>query len=143
MENKKIRVVLADDHAVVRRGLRRLLEKGTDIQVVGEAGTGASALQLVYELKPDLLLLDIEMPDIKGDQVAAELRRRKVPVSILVLSTCDDSHFIQEMLLHVGVDAYLTKDAKPEKIRQTVYQLSQNAARLQSLGRWINSFVYP
>ena len=122
-----IRVILADDHPMVRRGVRRILEKCSDFAVVGEAATGSDALRLVLERKPDVLLLDIEMPEMKGDQVAFELRRMNFPVSILIFSGRDDPHFIQEML-QLGVDGYLTKDEPAEKIRQTVYQVSQRNA---------------
>jgi DNA-binding NarL/FixJ family response regulator len=126
METQRtIRVILADDHPMVRRGIRRILEKYSDFSVIGEADMGIVALHLVQELKPDVLLLDIEMPDMKGDQVARELRRMNFPVSILIFSACDDPYFIQEML-QAGVDGYLTKDTSPGRIRQAVYEAVQN-----------------
>ncbi len=141
MDNKrKIRVLLADDHPMVRRGIRRILEKGAEFAVIGEAGTGIEALRLVQELKPDLLLLDIEMPDMKGDEVARELRNRNFPLSIIILSGCDDPHFIQEML-QIGVDGYLTKDQLPEAIRQAVYQVSQRNMQVSATQPVGNSFL--
>jgi len=78
-----IRVVLADDHPVVRAGIRNLLEKVVDIEVVGEASTGLEALNLVDNVRPDVLLLDMELPDIKGTEVAQRLQSSKSPVKIL------------------------------------------------------------
>lgn len=125
MEIKKtIRVILADDHPMVRRGIRRILEKSSNICVIGEAGTGAAAIHLAHELMPDVLVLDIELPDMKGYEVARELRRRLPSLYILVLSACDDDHFNQEML-RTGAHAYLSKGEKPEKIRETVYRVSK------------------
>ena len=121
--NKTIRVILADDHPAVRRGIRRMLEKVSNILVVGEAASGVAALQLVHELTPDVLVLDIEMPDMKGHQVAQILRESKFPVSILVLSSCDEDHFIRE-IVQGGVDGYLYKGETAEKIRQAVFRVS-------------------
>jgi DNA-binding NarL/FixJ family response regulator len=124
---KTIRIILADDHAFVRRGVRRLLEKSPGIRVVGEAGTGVEALRLVQELAPDILLLDIEMPDMNGTQVVRELRIKHLPVSIVILSACDDPHFIEETL-RMGVDAYLTKSEAPTRIREIIQQISTKYA---------------
>lgn len=125
MKNKNaIRVILADDHAVIRRGIRRILEKSSNILVIAEASTGADAIHLVKELKPDVLVLDIEMPDMKGDAVARELRKTRFPVAILILSAFSDQAFIDEVM-HIGVDAYLSKDESPDRIRAAVRDVSE------------------
>ena len=122
--NNTIRVLLADDHASIRRGIRRILEKNSNICVVGEASTGMDALRLVQELKPDVLLLDIEMPGVKGIHVVRELRAKDVPVSIIILSACDDDYFIKE-ILKAGVDGYLHKSESPSKIREAISRVSK------------------
>jgi DNA-binding NarL/FixJ family response regulator len=119
-----IQVILADDHAMKRRGIRRILEKASNLCVIAEASTGAEALRLVQELQPDVLVLDIEMPDMKGISVAHELRMKKVPVCIIVLSACDDDFFIEETL-QVGVDGYINKSEPPAKIRDVINQISR------------------
>src|SRR5687767_1341252 len=81
-----IRVLLADDHPVVRAGIRNLLEKVPDIEVIGEAGDGGEALRLAQELAPDLLLLDMEMPGLKGVEVARKLQASDSGVLVLALS---------------------------------------------------------
>ncbi len=114
-----IRVVLADDHPVVRAGIRNLLEKVVDIEVVGEASTGQEALNLVDNVHPDVLLLDMELPDIKGTEVAQRLQSSKSPVKILALSAYDDGVYIRE-LLELGAAGYLIKEEAPETIVEAV-----------------------
>lgn len=133
--NNEIRVILADDHAMVRRGIRRILEKGRNIIVIGEASTGRGAIHLVQELKPDVLLLDMEMPDMNGHHVARTLRMGDFRVSILVLSACDDQHFIAETL-QAGVDGYLHKSESPAKIREAIYCVSEKNA-VVSENQWV------
>src|SRR5512134_810311 len=101
-----IRVVLADDHPVARAGIRKFLEKEADIQVVGEASSGEEALQMVRDLTPDVLLLDMEMPGMKGVDVAREVKEKKLPVNILALSTYDNKQYILG-LLNSGASGYL------------------------------------
>ncbi|HEX2980965.1 MAG TPA: response regulator transcription factor [Anaerolineaceae bacterium] len=123
-DRKITRVLLADDHAVVRAGIRHLLKKAPDIQVVGEARNGEEALRLSTELIPDVLLLDLEMPSINGIDVAIELQKLGSPVRILVLSAYEDKQYILG-LLENGVSGYLTKDEVPEVIIDAVRGVSQ------------------
>lgn len=114
-----IRVVLADDHPVARAGIRKFLEKEADIQVVGEASSGEEALQMVRDLTPDVLLLDMEMPGLKGVDVAREVKEKKLPVHILALSTYDNKQYILG-LLNSGASGYLVKEEVPEIIIDAV-----------------------
>lgn len=119
-----IRVVLADDHPVVRTGIRNLLGRSPDIQVVGEASNGPEALQMCDELRPDVLLLDMEMPGLKGVEVAQRLRSLESSVRILALSAYDDKQYILE-LLESGAAGYLTKEEAPETIIDAIRGVSQ------------------
>ena len=113
------RVVLADDHPVVRSGIRNLLEKAAGIEVVGEANGGEEAIRLAESLLPDVLLLDMEMPDLKGVEVAQKLREMGSPVRILALSAYDDRQYILELLSN-GAAGYLVKEEVPETIIEAV-----------------------
>lgn len=114
-----IRVVLADDHPIVRTGIRNLLEKAPDIEVVGEAHNGDEALRFVKELTPDVLLLDMEMPALNGVDVARQLKGAGLPTRILALSAYDDKQYILG-LLAAGAAGYLTKEEVPETIVEAV-----------------------
>ena len=117
--NEPIRVLLADDHPVVRSGIRNLLEKASGIKVVGEASDGEEALNMVQDIQPDILLLDMEMPKLRGVDVAKQLRATGSPVRILVLSAYDDKQYILELLAN-GAAGYLTKEEAPETIVEAV-----------------------
>jgi NarL family two-component system response regulator LiaR len=114
-----IRVLLVDDHPVVRSGIRGLLEKVKDIELVGEAADGENALRMIAETNPDVLLLDLELPDIQGTQVAQRVKSLYPNVKILVLSAHDDSIYVRE-LLQLGAAGYLMKEEAPELIVEAV-----------------------
>jgi DNA-binding NarL/FixJ family response regulator len=114
-----IRVVLADDHPVARAGIRKYLEKEPDIKVVGEAAGGDEAIRLVNELSPNVLLLDMEMPGMRGTEVARKLQEEKSPVRILALSTYDNRQYIMGLLSN-GASGYLIKEEVPETIIDAV-----------------------
>jgi DNA-binding NarL/FixJ family response regulator len=117
--NGTIRVILVDDHPIVRSGIRGLLEKASDIKVVGEAENGETALQLVEEAAADVLLLDMELPDIPGPQVAAQIKQNHPALKILSLSAHDDSVYVRQ-LLEQGAAGYLMKEEAPEVILDAV-----------------------
>lgn len=114
-----IRVVLADDHPFVRSGIRNILQKTQDIVVIGEAGDGFQALTMVDELNPDVLVLDMEMPGLKGFEVAHRLQERGSSLPVLALSAHEDKQFIIGMLSK-GAYGYLTKDEVPDSIVKAV-----------------------
>ncbi len=105
----KIRVLLADDHDIVRAGLKSLLERQEDIEIVGEAADGRKAVALAEELNPSLIVMDIAMPQLNGIDAAAQILRRDPEVKIIVLSMYGDEEFLVRALA-AGVKGYLLKD---------------------------------
>ncbi len=91
-----IRVLIAEDHLLVRAGIRALLEKAGDIHILGEASNGQEAIDLVRELKPDVLIMDIMMPRMNGIQAAEQIQNLKLPIPILLLSMYSDAGFVHK-----------------------------------------------
>lgn len=120
----KIRVLLADDHPVVRTGIRTLLEKSPDIVVVAEAQSGSEVFQLIEQSNPDILLLDMEMPGVSGVEVARQLTASRAAVRVLALSAYDDIEYVRNMLSS-GAAGYLTKEEAPEMIVEAVHGIAR------------------
>ncbi len=119
MEKPTIRILLADDHPGFRAGIRTELEREIDMTVVGEAASGKAALELVRDLRPDVLLLDMEMPDLSGVEVAQRLGKEKIDVLILPLSGFREPEYVFA-LLESGAAGYMTKDESLENIIKAI-----------------------
>jgi len=113
--SETIRVLLVDDHPALRLGLRVLLERAPDVELVGEAENGAEALALIETAQPDVVVLDCELPEVEGVDVAREIRRRNLPACVLALSSYDDERYVRGML-KAGAVGYLLKDEAPSVI---------------------------
>jgi DNA-binding NarL/FixJ family response regulator len=114
-----LRVIIADDHAVVRQGIRTVLEEVEGLQVVAEAGDGDEALALAEEHQPDVVVLDVTMPGKTGLEVARELRERGSGVAVLILSMHDEPEYVLEAV-RSGADGYVLKDMAPAELRAAV-----------------------
>lgn len=112
---RTIRVLLVDDHPAVRIGLRVLLEQAPDVTVVGEAEDGREALRLAEELDVDVAVVDCELPEMAGIDVARQMRRQMGRLQVLALSSYDDEHYVRGML-EAGAVGYLLKEEAPQTI---------------------------
>ena len=119
---KTIKIILADDHLIVRQGLHALLIAETDFDVIGEAGDGIQALDLVRKLNPDVVVLDLMMPGLNGLEVARQLGKQTPNTKIIILSMYDDEGFVLEALSN-GVSAYVLKDAGSTDLIQAVREV--------------------
>lgn len=124
----KIRVIIAEDQAMVRGALAALLAIDGDIDIVGQAQNGNEALDLVVSLTPEVLLTDIEMPGLTGLELAAEIKRRHLPVKVVILTTFARAGYLRRAL-DAGVSGYLLKDA-PSSILANAIRRIRGGARV-------------
>lgn len=121
-EPGSIRVLIADDHPAVRTGLRALLMAERDMRVVGEASDGEEAVRLIQEHQPDIVLLDIEMPGLRGDHVLRWIRSSQPSVKVLTVSSHVDGEYIRSMLEN-GASGYITKDEAPAVLVDAIHSI--------------------
>ncbi len=129
-EPRLIRVLLADDHALVREGTRRLLEAESDVEVVGEAASGEEAIELVERLHPNLAIMDIAMPGIGGIEATREIKRRWPGTAVLVLSAYNDEPYLIA-LLEAGSAGFLMKNVHGEELINAVRSVARGDSVLQ------------
>ena len=114
-----IKVVLIDEHALVRAGFRQMVEIENDIQIIGEAGTGTEGIQLVRDVHSDIVILDIKLPDISGLEVTRQLLTQQMGIKILIVSAINNDSFILR-LLDAGARGYLTKNVGRDELVRAI-----------------------
>jgi DNA-binding NarL/FixJ family response regulator len=129
METKEIRVLLADDHAVVRAGIRQFLEKTDDIRVVGEANNGKEAVDLIQKSVPDVAVVDIQMPEMNGIDLTRWIRKNYRSMGVLILTAYDDSPYIMAVL-QMGANGYVLKTADPDDIIRAIRDVNEGRSVL-------------
>lgn len=115
-----VRILIADDHTIVRQGLARMLNDQPDLKVVGEAVNGRSAVDKALELKPDIVIMDIAMPQMNGIEAAKRIRKDLPKTKIVILSMYSHEHYIHN-LLETGISGYLLKDSSGNDIVQAIH----------------------
>ena len=126
-----IRILIADDHSLLRQGIKRVLNFEDDLEVVGEAEDGQEALARTLVLQPDILLLDLNMPGISGLDVVKQLQTAKCKTGVIVLTIHDSDNYVLELLKN-GALGYLLKDVEPSMLIQAIHVVNEG-----------NAFVYP
>lgn len=121
-ESQSIRVLIADDHAVVREGIRQVLSSESGFELVGEAADGAEAVALAESMQPDVIVLDLSLPELSGLEAAARIRERAPNTCILVLSIHDREEYVLQSV-RAGAHGYLRKDSSPAELRGAIRAL--------------------
>ena len=119
IQDQPIRVILADDHAVVRQGIRDFLEEDPEIRVVAEAGDGMAAWRLIVQHQPDVAVLDIRMPELNGIELTRRIKAQHPAIHVLILSAYDDEPYVFA-LLRAGADGYVLKTAHSSDLLRAV-----------------------
>lgn len=121
---KPVRVILAEDHALVRQGFRRMLQDDPRIEVVGEAGTGLAAVEQCASLKPDVVVMDISMPELGGLEATAEVLKADPEIRVLILSMYSNPAYVKKAF-DTGARGYILKDALEVDLAQAVLALAR------------------
>lgn len=138
----KLRVYLADDHAVVREGLKSLIDSQPDMQVSGEAGDGRTACRQVQELQPDVVVMDVSMPEMNGARATEEIKQTCPQVKVVALTVHEDKGYLRQ-LLEAGASGYVLKRAAAEELIQAIRTVAAGGVYLDPavVGTVVRSFV--
>ena len=136
MTGTVFRILLVDDHPLLRRGLGQLLQLDSRVQIVAEASNGTDALTLIRQLQPNVVVLDLSMKGLSGLETLQQLRREALPCRVVIL-TASDSRNDFFALLDAGIDGYLLKDSEPEQLLKQIINVAEGGqAFSDSMQRW-------
>ena len=134
-----VKIMIADDHHMVREGLKNLLEIDGDIKVISEANDGVECLDLLNHIRPDVLLLDINMPNKSGLEVLEEIRRRKMNIKVLVLTIHNEVEYLLRAV-EIGIEGYILKDSESSVLKKAIFAIHNGEIFIQpSLAPLLNS----
>ena len=141
---EKIRILLADDHALVREGLRLLIEKQPDMEVVGEAGDGEQAWKMARELRPDVIVMDVSMPELNGAQATERILTTCPDIKILAVSAYQDEAHIRQLLAS-GAVGYVLKKVASQELANAIRVVSKGGVHLDPAiaGQVVGGYVNP
>lgn len=125
-----IQVMLADDHILMREGIRQLLEFDGSIEVIGEANDGVECLELLEKISPQVLLLDINMPRKNGIDVLEEIKKKKIPVKVLILTVHNEIEYLVKAV-DIGVDGYILKDSESAELKKAIHTVINGDSYIQ------------
>lgn len=127
---RQVKVVIIDDHVMVREGIKQLLEIDGDILVVGEAGDGEEGIKLLENMKPDVVLLDINMPKMNGLEVLEELKKRGLSHKVLILTIHNEVEYLVKAV-DIGVDGYVLKDSELAVLKKAIFTIHEGNSYIQ------------
>lgn len=134
-----IKIMIADDHHMIREGLKQLLEIDGDIKVISEASDGVECLDLLNHIRPDVLLLDINMPDKNGLEVLEEIRKKKMNIKVLVLTIHNEVEYLLRAV-EIGIEGYILKDSESSVLKKAIFAIHNGETFIQpSLTPMLNS----
>lgn len=127
---RQVKVVIIDDHVMVREGIKQLLEIDGDILVVGEAGDGEEGIKLLENMKPDVVLLDINMPKMNGLEVLEVLKKRGLSHKVLILTIHNEVEYLVKAM-DIGVDGYVLKDSELAVLKKAIFTIDEGNSYIQ------------
>lgn len=126
-----VKILLAEDHTIVRQGLCSLIEKQPDMEVIAETGNGSEAVQMSLELQPDIVLMDVSLPELNGIQATQKIKEQDNGIKVLALSVHDDTEFVMGMV-DAGVSGYLLKDCILDELTKAIRCVMKGESYLSS-----------